>query len=152
MGDRGLPASWREMQGYGSHTYQWINAEGERFWVKYHFKSNQGVSAMTGDEAEPLAGSDAGLLHPRPAGKHRRRQLPVLGPARPGHAVRGRQDVPLQPVRPDQGVAARGLPADQGRHHGAEPEHRQDLFELNPPATALRVRRAGCRAGCGQME
>jgi catalase len=37
MGDRGLPASWREMQGYGSHTYQWINAEGERFWVKYHF-------------------------------------------------------------------------------------------------------------------
>ena len=59
MGDRGLPASWREMQGYGSHTYQWINAEGERFWVKYHFKSNQGVKSMTGDEAEALAGSDA---------------------------------------------------------------------------------------------
>ncbi|MGO4228335.1 catalase [Arthrobacter sp. YAF34] len=59
MGDRGLPASWREMQGYGSHTYQWINAEGERFWVKYHFKSNQGVKSMTGDEAEALAGADA---------------------------------------------------------------------------------------------
>ncbi|MET1066149.1 MAG: catalase, partial [Arthrobacter sp.] len=59
MGDRGLPASWREMQGYGSHTYQWINAEGERFWVKYHFKSNQGVNSITGDEAEALAGSDA---------------------------------------------------------------------------------------------
>jgi catalase len=59
MGDRGLPASWREMQGYGSHTYQWINAEGERFWVKYHFKSNQGVKSITGDEAESLAGSDA---------------------------------------------------------------------------------------------
>ena len=58
MGDRGLPASWREMQGYGSHTYQWINAEGERFWVKYHFKSNQGVKSMTGDEAEALAGAD----------------------------------------------------------------------------------------------
>jgi catalase len=58
MGDRGLPASWREMQGYGSHTYQWINAEGERFWVKYHFKSNQGVKSMTGDEAEVLAGAD----------------------------------------------------------------------------------------------
>ena len=58
MGDRGLPASWREMQGYGSHTYQWINAEGERFWVKYHFKSNQGVHSMTGDEAEALAGAD----------------------------------------------------------------------------------------------
>lgn len=58
MGDRGLPASWREMQGYGSHTYQWINAEGERFWVKYHFKSNQGVKSMTGDQAEALAGAD----------------------------------------------------------------------------------------------
>jgi catalase len=59
MGDRGLPASWREMQGYGSHTYQWINAAGERFWVKYHFKSNQGVKTITGDQAEQLAGSDA---------------------------------------------------------------------------------------------
>ncbi|MCY0904561.1 catalase [Arthrobacter sp. H14-L1] len=59
MGDRGLPASWRQMQGYGSHTYQWINAAGEQFWVKYHFHSNQGVSAMSGDEAEQLAGSDA---------------------------------------------------------------------------------------------
>ena len=59
MGDRGLPATWREMQGYGSHTYQWINAAGERFWVKYHFKSNQGVKSLTGDEAEELAGADA---------------------------------------------------------------------------------------------
>ena len=59
MGDRGLPASWREMNGYGSHTYQWINAEGERFWVKYHFLSRQGVKAMSGEEAQQLAGSDA---------------------------------------------------------------------------------------------
>ena len=55
MGDRGLAASWREMQGYGSHTYQWINAEGERFWVESHFQSNQGVKTITGDEAEELA-------------------------------------------------------------------------------------------------
>ena len=59
MGDRGLPRSWRHMNGYGSHTYQWINAEGERFWVKYHFLSRQGVEAMSNDEAEKLAGSDA---------------------------------------------------------------------------------------------
>ncbi|HEV7167689.1 MAG TPA: catalase, partial [Micrococcaceae bacterium] len=59
MSDRGLPASWREMQGYGSHTYQWINAAGERFWVKYHFRSNQGVNAMSNDDAERLAGSDS---------------------------------------------------------------------------------------------
>ncbi|SDC73819.1 catalase [Sanguibacter gelidistatuariae] len=59
MGDRGLPRSWREMPGFGSHTYQWINAEGERFWVQYHFKSNQGNVEMTADVAEQIAGADA---------------------------------------------------------------------------------------------
>jgi len=59
MGDRGLPRSWRHMNGYGSHTYSWVNAEGEVFWVKYHFISQQGVEAMSNEEAERLAGSDA---------------------------------------------------------------------------------------------
>ncbi|WP_422934003.1 catalase [Sinomonas sp. P47F7] len=59
MGDRGLPKTWRHMQGYGSHTYQWINAEGERFWVKYHFHTNQGVENLTGDDAERIAGENA---------------------------------------------------------------------------------------------
>ena len=59
MGDRGIPATWRHMNGYGSHAYQWINAAGERVWVKYHFKTDQGVKAMPGAEAEQLAGSDA---------------------------------------------------------------------------------------------
>lgn len=59
MGDRGLPRSWRHLNGYGSHTYQWVNARGERFWVKYHFLSKQGVEAMSAAEAERLAGTDA---------------------------------------------------------------------------------------------
>lgn len=59
MGPRGLPKTWRNMQGYGSHTYQWINAEGERFWVKYHFHTNQGVESLTDEEAERLAGENA---------------------------------------------------------------------------------------------
>ncbi len=59
MGDRGLPRSWREVNGYGSHTYQWINAAGERFWVKYHFISRQGVHNISNDDAEKLAGADA---------------------------------------------------------------------------------------------
>ncbi|AEI12469.1 catalase [Cellulomonas gilvus] len=59
MGDRGLPASWRHMDGFGSHTYQWINASGERFWVKYHFRTQQGIKNLTADEASQLAGSDA---------------------------------------------------------------------------------------------
>ncbi|AJM76815.1 catalase [Rathayibacter toxicus] len=59
MGDRGLPASWRHMDGFGSHTYQWINASGERFWVKYHFKTDQGIEILTQDQADQIAGEDA---------------------------------------------------------------------------------------------
>ena len=47
------------MPGYGSHTYQWINAAGERFWVKYHFHALQGNEEMHGAEAEQIAGADA---------------------------------------------------------------------------------------------
>jgi catalase len=59
MGDRGIPRSWREMPGYGSHTYQWISASGERFWVKYHFHPVGGTHEIEGTEAEFLAGVDA---------------------------------------------------------------------------------------------
>jgi len=59
MGDRGIPKTWRHMNGYSSHTYMWINAEGERFWVKYHFKTDQGIECLTQEEADALAGTDA---------------------------------------------------------------------------------------------
>ena len=58
MGDRGIPKSWRHMNGYSSHTYMWVNASGEKFWVKYHFKSDQGTDYLTQDEADKLAGQD----------------------------------------------------------------------------------------------
>ncbi|MFD9543340.1 catalase [Streptomyces sp. NPDC060022] len=59
MGDRGIPASYRHMNGYGSHTYQWTNAAGENFFVKYHFKTNQGVRSLSADQGAELAGKDA---------------------------------------------------------------------------------------------
>ena len=59
MGDRGLPRSWRFMNGYGSHTYLWVNEAGQRHWVKYHFHSQQGVENITGAVAEQIAGADA---------------------------------------------------------------------------------------------
>jgi catalase len=58
MGDRGIPKSWRHMNGYSSHTYMWINAGGEKFWVKYHFKTDQGVECFTQDEADQMASAD----------------------------------------------------------------------------------------------
>ena len=49
MGDRGIPKTWRHQNGYGSHTYLWENAAGERFWVKYHFRTDQGIETLTSE-------------------------------------------------------------------------------------------------------
>jgi catalase len=62
MGDRGNPASYRTMNGYGSHTFKWVNAKGEAFWVKYHFISQQGVKNMTDEIAAKIAGKDTDFL------------------------------------------------------------------------------------------
>jgi catalase len=64
FGDRGIPATWRHMNGYSSHTYSWINADDEIFWVKYHFISDQGIECLTQDEADKLASVD-GDYHAR---------------------------------------------------------------------------------------
>ncbi|MFI8851105.1 catalase [Streptomyces sp. NPDC053499] len=58
MGDRGIPASYRHMNGYGSHTYQWTNPQGEVFYVKYHFKTNQGIRCLSSEQAAELCGTD----------------------------------------------------------------------------------------------
>ncbi len=58
FGDRGIPANYRHMNGYGSHTFQWVNGSGEQFFVKYHFKTDQGIECLTTDEAARLAGEN----------------------------------------------------------------------------------------------
>ena len=64
MGDRGIPRTWRHMNGYSSHTYMWYDAAGERYWVKYHWKTDQGIEFLTQDEADEIAGRD-GDYHQR---------------------------------------------------------------------------------------
>jgi len=56
--DRGIPMGIPYMNGYGSHTYSFINAKNERFWVKFHFKTQQGIQCMSPKEADRLAGCD----------------------------------------------------------------------------------------------
>jgi catalase len=56
--DRGIPASYRHMHGFGSHTYSLLNAAGQRFWVKFHFKTLQGIRNLTNEEAARLIGGD----------------------------------------------------------------------------------------------
>jgi catalase len=58
MSDRGIPRSFRHMHGFGSHTYSFINSENKRFWVKFTFKTQQGIQNLTDQEAEALVGKD----------------------------------------------------------------------------------------------
>ena len=63
FGDRGIPASYRHLDGFGSHTYQWVNARGEAFWVKYHFKTDQGIRCLTTEQAQGVGGENPNHHH-----------------------------------------------------------------------------------------
>lgn len=58
MSDRGIPLSYRHMNAYGSHTYSLISADNKRYWVKFHFKTQQGIKCLTDAEAEALIGKN----------------------------------------------------------------------------------------------
>ena len=136
MSDRGTPRTWRHMNGYGSHTYMWENAAGEKFWVKYHFKTEQGVQNFTDAEARAMFAEDLDY-HRRDLWEAiARKDYPAWRAGDADHALRGRGQLPLQPLRPDQGLAARGLPADPDRPAGARPQ----------PGELLRPGHAGRRS------
>ncbi len=58
MSDRGIPLSYRHMHGYGSHTYSMINAKNERVWVKYHWRTQQGIKNISDQEAAAIIAQD----------------------------------------------------------------------------------------------
>ncbi|MDN4139536.1 catalase KatA [Bacillus velezensis] len=58
MSDRGIPATLRHMHGFGSHTFKWTNDKGEGFWIKYHFKTEQGVKNLDVNTAAKIAGEN----------------------------------------------------------------------------------------------
>ena len=56
MSDRGIPSSYRHMHGFGSHTFSMINADNQRYWVKFHFRAQQGIKNLTDQESEAAIG------------------------------------------------------------------------------------------------
>lgn len=58
MSDRGLPKTYRHMNGYGSHTFSFISDDNKRYWVKFHLKTQQGIENLTDQEAEEIVGKD----------------------------------------------------------------------------------------------
>jgi catalase len=64
MSDRGIPLSYRHVHGFSSHTLSLWNGKGERYWVKWHFKTNQGIKTLTDEQAAsmPLFGAQKDLV------------------------------------------------------------------------------------------
>ena len=58
MSDRGIPASYRNMHGFGSHTYSLVDKDGKRVWVKFHFRTQQGIKNLTNSEAAAIIAKD----------------------------------------------------------------------------------------------
>jgi catalase len=58
MSERGIPFSYRHMNGYGSHTFSLINDKNERVWVKFHLKTQQGIKCLTDQDAEAIIAKD----------------------------------------------------------------------------------------------
>jgi hypothetical protein len=155
MSDRGIPASYRHMHGFGSHTFSFINAANERFWVKFHFKCQQGIKNLTDAEAEALVGKD------RESHQRDLYEASNAATSRSGRCTcrSCRKPTPqgaLQPLRPDQGLAAQGLPADRSRRLelNRNPENffaEVEQSAFNPaavvPGIASRPTRC-CRGGC----
>jgi catalase len=70
MSDRGTPYSYRHMHGFGSHTFSFINDNNEKVWVKFHFKTKQGIRNFTNDEAVKMKGEDADHAQRDPGSRH----------------------------------------------------------------------------------
>ena len=58
MSDRGLPTGYRHMNGFGSHTFSFINKDNVRHWVKFHFVTQQGIKNLSDEEARKIVGMD----------------------------------------------------------------------------------------------
>jgi catalase len=154
FGDRGIPASYRHMDGFGSHTYQWVNAHGDAFWVKYHFKTDQGIrytcalcewgapdhrrrASYRRREPEPPS--------PRSAARDRARGVSIVDLEGAGDAAGRCREVSLQSVRPNESLVLRGLSAAGSRQAGAEPKP----GELLRRGRAVGVQSGELRSGIG---
>jgi catalase len=117
FGDRGIPRTWRHMNGYGSHS--WINADGQISWVKYHFISDQGIECLTQEEADRLVSVD-GDYHTRDLHEAiKRGEDPSWTLKMQIMSFDDAKNYRINPFDLDQDVAARRLPADRGRQAGA---------------------------------
>ncbi len=118
--DRGLPRSYRHLNGYGSHTYSLIDALGRRVWCKFHFKTLQGIECLTDDEAGKLIGAD-----------RESHQRDLVAAIERGEFPRWRMSI--QVMTEEQAETFRWNPFDLTKvwPHAEYPLHEVGILELN---------------------
>jgi len=116
------------MHGFGSHAYSFLNAANERIWVKFHFRTKQGIQNLTDAEARL---SSARIAKPTSAicSKISRPQFPTLDPIHPGDDGRPGEGFPLQPFDLTK-VWPKVISADRGRIFRAQPESENVFAEV----------------------
>ena len=109
MSPRGIPASFRHMHGFGSHTFSFYDKDNKRTWVKFHFRTLQGIKNLT--DAEAGHRQRPGVEPARPVRSDRTGRLSPLADAGAADDRRGGPKLQNQSLRPDQSVVSRRFPA-----------------------------------------
>ena len=149
MSDRGIPRSFRHMHGFGSHTYSFINAKNERIWVKFHFKTRQGIQNLTDAEAEAWSARTAKATSATCSTSIERGEFPRWT-LRPGDAGGGGEGVPFNPFDLTKVWPQADYPADRGRRFRAEPQSGEFLRRSRAGGVLAGQHRAGHRLFAGQ--
>ena len=108
---RGIPASYREMDGFGVNTYKMVNAEGGGVLVKYHWKTRQGIRSLTQAEAEAIQAANFNHASQDLYEAIERGEYPGMGALRPGDVGQRPPGARLRPAGRDQDLAGGSLPA-----------------------------------------
>ena len=160
MSDRGIPRSYRTMEGFGVHTFRCVNADGETSLVKFHWKPVLGVHSLTWEEAQMLAGTDPDFHRRDLADAIEAGAYPAVGARRPGLPRHPRGDLRRhRPARPDQAGArgARTGAADRPAHADRTTRPTTSPRPSRSPSTSATWCRAStspttrcCRRGCSR--
>ena len=150
MSERGIPRSFRHMHGFGSHTYSLINAEERAHLGQIPLPHPAGHPEPDRRGSRGPGGQGPRDPSARSFRQHRGRRFPALDALHSGDDRRAGQGLPVQSVRPDQGLAQRRLPADRGRLFRAQPEPRELLRRGRAGRVLTGQYRAGHQLFAGQ--
>ena len=121
---RGIPASYRHMEGFGVNTYKMVNAKGDTVLVKYHFHPRCGVASLTADEAAKVQGAGSRVGLEGSLRGDRARRVSAMGLVCPDHGGPRSSRARLGSARRHQDLAGEGLPAAARRRDDAQPQRR----------------------------